>query len=78
VQTFTLADSSCSDGEKGELRYRGVKIEDLVHGHDFDATMYLLIWGQLPTVEEKKKFEQRLANAASPPQQVCDVIRSLP
>lgn len=67
-----------SDGEKGELRYRGIKIEDLFHHHGFDSTLYLLIWGRLPTSEEKTQFEHRLAKAATPPKEVRDVIRSLP
>ncbi|ROW11150.1 hypothetical protein VMCG_01542 [Cytospora schulzeri] len=66
------------DGERGELRYRGVTVEDLFHNHDFDSTFHLLVWGRLPTVEEKVKFEQRLVEAAKPPQEVLNVIRSLP
>lgn len=78
MESLDPADYSGSDGEKGELRYRGVRIEDLFDYHDFDATMYLLIWGRLPTGEEKRTFEHRLAKVASPPQEVCNVIRSLP
>ncbi|KAF1828253.1 citrate synthase [Decorospora gaudefroyi] len=66
------------DGEKGELRYRGVRIEDLFHDHDFDSTLHLLLWGRLPTKEEKIAFERRIFEAATPPQEVCDVIRKLP
>jgi citrate synthase len=77
---FAVADlaNSDSDGEKGELRYRGVPVETLFHQHDFDTTMYLLIWGRLPTKEEKASFGDQLAKAASPPQQVRDVIGNLP
>lgn len=78
VKTFALANSSYSDGEKGELRYRGVLVEELFHNHSFDSTLYLLIWGHLPTNEEKVEFELNLAKVASPPQEVRNVIRSLP
>ena len=67
-----------SDGEKGELRFRGMRIEDLFRDYDFDTTMYLLIWGHLPTPEEKERFEYSMAAAASPPQAVVDAIRALP
>ncbi|EME41512.1 hypothetical protein DOTSEDRAFT_73807 [Dothistroma septosporum NZE10] len=66
------------DGEKGELRYRGVPIEKLFREHDFDATIHLLIWGHLPTQEEKEVFELKLTKALDPPQTVLDVIRSMP
>ncbi|KAK7995577.1 citrate synthase-like protein [Apiospora arundinis] len=66
------------DGEKGELRYRGVSIETLFREHDFDTTLYLLIWGHLPTTEEKAAFEDQLAKAATPPQLVRDVVGNLP
>ena len=73
-----LANSSNSDGEKGELRYRGVPVEELFHNHSFDSTLYLLIWGRLPTDEEKVEFELRMARVASPPEEVRNVIRGLP
>ena len=44
------------DGEKGILRYRGYAIEDLAEKADFLETAYLLIFGNLPTVEALEKF----------------------
>lgn len=67
-----------SDGEKGELRYRGLTVDELFHHHDYDSTFYLLVWGRLPTPEEKTKFESRLVELSTPPQQVLNAIRSLP
>ncbi|ERF69133.1 hypothetical protein EPUS_01089 [Endocarpon pusillum Z07020] len=66
------------DGEKGELWFRGMRIEDLFRHYDFDTTMYLLIWGHLPTNEEKERFEYSMAAAASPPRAVVDAIQALP
>ena len=40
------------DGEKGILRYRGYNIEDLAAKAEFLEVAYLLIFGELPTVEE--------------------------
>ena len=44
------------DGEKGILRYRGIPIEDLASKASFLQVCYLLIYGQLPTVEEADQF----------------------
>jgi citrate synthase len=44
------------DGEKGELLYRGYPIEQLAEQSDFMEVSYLLLYGELPTKAEKKKF----------------------
>ena len=44
------------DGDKGELLYRGYPIEQLAVNCDFLETCYLLLNGELPTVEERSKF----------------------
>ena len=46
------------DGDKGELFYRGYPIEELAENSDFMEVAYLLLNGELPTAEEKKKFER--------------------
>lgn len=48
------------DGENGILRYRGYPIEELAEKASFTETAFLLIYGELPTIEEKKAFSQRL------------------
>ncbi len=48
------------DGEKGILRYRGIPIEILADHADFIETAYLLIYGQLPNQEQRKKFSDDL------------------
>lgn len=45
------------DGEKGELLYRGYPIEQLANESDFMECCYLLLYGELPTVAELKKFK---------------------
>ena len=45
------------DGDKGELLYRGYPIEQLAVNCDFLETCYLLLNGELPTAEQKKKFD---------------------
>ena len=46
------------DGEKGILRYRGYAIEELAEKADFLEVAYLLIFGELPTKEQNKKFHR--------------------
>ncbi|MBP6116217.1 MAG: citrate (Si)-synthase [Neisseriaceae bacterium] len=45
------------DGDKGQLYYRGYPIEQLAENSDYLETCYLLIYGELPTAEQKKEFE---------------------
>ncbi len=45
------------DGDKGELFYRGYPIEELAENSDFSEVCYLLLYGELPTADQKKKFE---------------------
>ncbi|MEX1224973.1 MAG: citrate synthase [Pirellulales bacterium] len=48
------------DGEQGILRYRGYPIEVLAEQCDFIETSYLLIYGELPTVEQLEEFKDNL------------------
>ena len=48
------------DGHKGNLLYRGYKIEELAQKSSFLETAFLLIWGELPTVSELKNFEEEV------------------
>ncbi len=55
------------DGDKGYLRYRGIPIDVLAQKSDFIETAYLLIFGNLPTTEQRNAFTQRISgNAALP------------
>ena len=48
------------DGEQGVLRYRGYPIEVVAQRCDFVETSYLLIYGELPTLEQLSKFRESL------------------
>lgn len=50
------------DGEKGELMYRGYRIQDLAKTCDFTAICYLLLYGELPSNNDKKMFEETMKN----------------
>lgn len=52
------------DGDKGILRHRGYAIEDLAEHSTFIETAWLLIYGELPTPEQAKKFSEMLTEEA--------------
>ncbi len=48
------------DGEEGILLYRGYPIEQLAEKSDFMEVCYLLIYGDLPNEDDKKKFVREI------------------
>ncbi len=58
-----LATSACEskitfiDGDLGQLYYRGFPIEQLAENSDYLEVCYLLLNGELPTAEQKAKFD---------------------
>lgn len=55
-----LSDITFIDGEKGVLKYRGIDIEVLAEKSSFIETAYLLIYGKLPTRDERTCFSDLL------------------
>ncbi len=45
------------NGDKGVLLHRGYSIDELVKKSDFMETCYLLLYGELPTPEQKSEFD---------------------
>ncbi len=66
------------DGEKGWLIYRGYNIFDLAEHSTFEETSYLLLFGKLPTRDELDDFDRKLKGYREVPQQVLDILKSLP
>lgn len=48
------------DGDKGILRHRGYPIEELAGQKSFLETAWLLIYGELPTAEQLKTFQNEV------------------
>ena len=48
------------DGDKGVLLYRGYPIEQLAQHCDFLEVCYLLLYGELPNREQKKRFDEQI------------------
>jgi len=49
------------DGDAGILMHRGYSIEELAEKSDFMEVCYLLLFGELPTAEEKVGFERDIS-----------------
>ena len=52
------------DGKKGELRYRGIPIEELAKNHSYLETCYLLLNNRLPTKEQLNDFDLEIRHRA--------------
>ena len=70
---------------EGELFYRGININDIVEGFlsekrfGFEETVYLLLFGELPTEDDLRTFHSLLLNMRSLPKNfVRDVIMKAP
>lgn len=70
--------TQCSDGKRGYIQYRDHSIEDLFHHHDYEEVIHLLIWGKLPTPEQKTSLRSKLAAEMKAYPAVIDVIQSFP
>ena len=60
-----ISDITFIDGEKGILRYRGYPIENLVGQVNFTDVSYLLLYGDLPSLEQKSMFSKSLRKEAN-------------
>lgn len=60
------------------MQYRDKPIDELFNNHDYEEVMHLLIWGTLPTPEQKTSFRRKLASHMKAPQPVKDAIKAFP
>src|SRR5260370_36672855 len=63
------------DGDAGVLEYRGYPIERLAEHGDFLETCYLLLYGELPTAEQKKDFDYRVTHHTMVHEQMARVFQ---
>ncbi|MGL9725859.1 MAG: citrate synthase [Wolbachia sp.] len=79
-----VSTASCSsaitfiDGDEGVLKYRGHSITDLAENNDFTAVTYLLLYGELPDLEQHKKFTLKIEELSKVSKQVTNVIKVFP
>ena len=66
------------DGERGILRYRGYSIEDLAQHSSFLEVSYLLIYGQLPNINELNNFQSEITNHTLVAEDVRSILDGFP
>ncbi|WP_299732419.1 citrate synthase [uncultured Endozoicomonas sp.] len=62
------------DGEKGVLLHRGYPIEQLAEESDYLETCYLLLYGDLPSRQEKENFENTIMRHTMIHEQMSDLF----
>ena len=84
IQSYTMIDREIVPCE-GKLYYRGINIEDIVHGfisenrYGFEETCYLLLFGSLPNETELNNFKEMIAEYRQLPTNfVRDIIMKAP
>jgi citrate synthase len=66
------------DGEQGILRYRGYPIEELAEKADFLEVAYLLIFGELPNVEQLEKFHDDIKAESHVDEEMKKILDGFP
>lgn len=84
IKVLNTGDGMPNHG-KGKLYYRGIDVEEIVAGFvrekrfGFEETVYLLLFGNMPSGEELEEFKKILADFRSlPPTFTRDVIMKAP
>src|SRR5690606_40735018 len=72
------SDVTFLNGEKGILRYRGIKIEDLAAKSNFIETSYLLVNGELPTARQLEFFKEKITSFATLPNGITRMLDTFP
>ncbi|UIP92520.1 citrate synthase [Wolbachia endosymbiont of Anopheles demeilloni] len=77
-----VSTASCSssitfiDGDEGVLKYRGHNIADLAENNNFTAVIYLLLYDELPSSEQHKKFLLKIQESSKVSEQVTNIIKA--
>lgn len=66
------------DGEEGILRYRGYSIEELADNTSFLEVAYLLIFGEMPTAQQIKKFYADIRAESLVDEDIKSILKSFP
>jgi citrate synthase len=67
--------SSFIDGNVGKLLYRGYNIHDLAENSTFEETVYLLLYGALPTRSQLDELDADLKANRDLPEPIIEIIR---
>jgi citrate synthase len=66
------------DGEEGVLLHRGYSIAALAEHSDFMEVCFLLLYGELPTMEQKNEFVERIKSHTMVHEQLQFLLRGFP
>ncbi|HJF31812.1 MAG TPA: citrate synthase/methylcitrate synthase [Sporosarcina psychrophila] len=66
------------DGDKGELRYRGVSVGNLIATHSFEEVAYFMWNGVFPGDEELHELNEKMIAGRELPSHVIAIIEALP
>jgi citrate synthase len=66
------------DPKKGELRYRGYNIVDLVKRSSFEEVTYLLLFHKLPNKNEISDLTEKMKSLRKPPEYITKFMKKLP
>jgi citrate synthase len=66
------------DGELGILEYRGYPIEQLAAGAKYSEVIYLLLYGELPTAQQKTDLEKSLKENSTVPMELHKLLAAFP
>lgn len=66
------------DGQKGDLVYRGISIDDLAVNASFEEVVYLLWHARLPKKDELAKFQKDLAANRTLPEPIVTFLKVVP
>lgn len=66
------------DGDRGELRYRGQLVEEVIEGKSFEETAYFLWHGQWPDAAQLASLQQQLIHSRKLPAHIVEIAQLLP
>jgi len=64
------------DGNEGKLSYRGYDIKDLSTNSNFEETVYLLLYGELPTIKQLNELQKQMKENRKIPDGVISIIKA--
>ncbi len=77
LEGVIAGETAISTVETG-LTYRGYAIEELAEHSTYEESAYLVLYGELPTVQQAAEFRARLGAAANVPPEIIETLRKIP
>ncbi len=66
------------DGNKGIMRYRGYDVNELAEKSSFEEVSYLMLFGNIPSLDELNDFKNKISENLALPQYIHDIIKNAP